>query len=294
MSDMSVLGENKISALPTKNQKLSILMSSATLDFNLLPYALAGGVTALALMKWQQASQQGGWEYPLMSQSLKTVPASAQQRRRYVGVEPGTFGDFVGAARPMSTPTALANRHGFAGGQFVGSQSTRLGGSMLGAFLPHKRIPELRHPRTSEFMDTPDGFVPVPSSSSATTDVMETTNIVAPATSSQVVMPSPPTGPVAPRPLPAPTPFIPSAPSPAPAVAPLPVAPAPAPAPEIIPVAPAPAPAPEITTLPVAPAPEPEPLPIAPSPAPLASRLYQPVGAVYVETRNGQIVQPRI
>jgi hypothetical protein len=242
-------------------------MSSLKLDFNpseVLPYALAGAVTAFALMKWQSSSQQRAWEYPLMSQSLKPRQT---QRKRLVGVEPGTFGDFVGGgankgARPMSTATALANRHGLGGGQFVGSQSTRLGGSMLGAFLPHRRIPDVRHPRTHQFMDTPDAFTPVPSSSQTSLPSADAPAVVAPA-------PGPPL---------APSPFV--APTPTPFVAPTTVA-------DVdVDVAPDTAVAPVAPDTDVAPD-------IAVAPVPLSVTPYQPVGAVYIETRNGHIVQPR-
>jgi hypothetical protein len=209
-----------------------------------LPYAIAGAVTAFALMKWQKAVG-GGWEYPMLAQEQRRMKAPTS-----LGVEPGTFGPFVGTncpqamtSRPMSTPAKLGSRQGLGGGQFVGSQSTRLGGTMLAAFLPHSRMPQQRHPRVTNFIDTPDAFTPIPTSSNVVDDSNVT--IFAPA----------PLNPFAP----APGSFNSSTPSP---------------------------------TTEMGPAVAPPPVETGPAVAPLSTP-YQRLGKIYVDSRDGHIVQPR-
>lgn len=60
------------------------------------------------------------------------------------------------AVAPLSTPMTLASRHGLGGAPFVGSQSTKLGGS---TFLPYATLPNPHRNRVDEFRPSTKGVI---------------------------------------------------------------------------------------------------------------------------------------
>ncbi len=177
-----------------------------------------------------------------------------------LGADPGTFGDFVGGydyepvSRPTSTHSSLG---GGKGGPLVGSQMTKLGGS---EFLPGRRLyPDNYGYGPGQFGSRGStAFVrPSPPTSVPVTEVLPTP---------QPISPTPQSLPTAPRPS---------------ALAPSMVAP-------VAPAAPAP--------LPLAPADSPILLPLAPADSPDVVPITPPagqLGTIYINSRDGYIVQPR-